>query len=204
LATNVELLVLLHKGLKFKSEAKQNISQDGSQSLRNIGNVTKSTQATFEFDIKDENELKISEVNLATLTEMPLQSQIYFFDKDGNKYVRVMTKLQKITDKKEEVLKHANVQILATNSIQKTAQLALEGKLGEAEQNAKDWHHLLVNDVGQNQGSAMVQNQLLNFQQQNLDLIESLSSQQEGVGMSRKDDAKTKMFKMKKTEMKKF
>ena len=62
------------------------------------------------------------------LTDIPLQAQIIYYDLNGNKYVRVITKNQNISHDKKDVEKKADISILATHAVQKNAQLALEGK----------------------------------------------------------------------------
>lgn len=43
IATNVVLTVMLHKGLKFRREDPQSLSNDGSLLIKEIGNVTEDT-----------------------------------------------------------------------------------------------------------------------------------------------------------------
>merc|ERR1712124_166834 len=48
IASNVQLKVKLHKGLKFRREDKESLKQNNTLLVRDIGNVTEDSQITFE------------------------------------------------------------------------------------------------------------------------------------------------------------
>ncbi len=52
LATNVFLKVKLHKGLEFRNEMPQNLTEDSTVLIKDFGNVTEDTEITFEYRIK--------------------------------------------------------------------------------------------------------------------------------------------------------
>jgi len=204
-ATNVEILVLLHKGLKFRNENKANLSEDESKTTRKLGNATRNTQVTLEYDMKNADEIRIKEVDLQNLNEIPLQTQVFFQDKDGNKYVRVLTQHQKITDKKEDVEKNADIAILATNATQKTAQYALEGKLVEAKESSAHWQEYISNNIAsqQTENNPKVARQMLSYQAVSDGLLGSMKDSA-STNLAKKDDGKTVMFKSKKANMDDF
>ena len=57
IASNVVARVKLHKGLQFRNEAVQALSEDKSLLVREVGNVTEDTEITFEYTLKPTNEL---------------------------------------------------------------------------------------------------------------------------------------------------
>ena len=57
IASNVVTRVKLHKGLQFRNEAVQSLSEDKSLLVREVGNVTETTELTFEYTLKPINEL---------------------------------------------------------------------------------------------------------------------------------------------------
>lgn len=58
MATNVDLEMRLHKGLKFRNEDPNSLSADGSRLLKKIGNATYNTEIAFQYQIRDEKELE--------------------------------------------------------------------------------------------------------------------------------------------------
>jgi hypothetical protein len=52
IASNVVTKVKLHKGLMFRNELPQNMSDDCTLLVRDFGNVTEDSVFTFEYTIK--------------------------------------------------------------------------------------------------------------------------------------------------------
>ncbi len=55
---NVLVKVLLHKGMRFRNEAPENISKEGCLMQKIIANATKNTRISFEYDVKKDEELQ--------------------------------------------------------------------------------------------------------------------------------------------------
>jgi len=67
--------IKLHKGLQFRNEYSQNLSDDKSMLCREVGNVTEDTQLTFEYTLKSMNELiKMEDIDLTKMTSFPFQA----------------------------------------------------------------------------------------------------------------------------------
>ena len=65
IASNVVAKVRLHKGLQFRNENINNISQENSLLTRDIGNVTLDAEITFEYTLKPISELvKMEDIDL--------------------------------------------------------------------------------------------------------------------------------------------
>lgn len=57
MATNVDLEIRLHNGLKFKNEDPNSLSADESRFKKKIGNATYNTEIAFQYQIRDDEEL---------------------------------------------------------------------------------------------------------------------------------------------------
>lgn len=121
IATHVSAKLLLHKGLFIRSEESQQ-----SFEIKDVGNVTAETTITFEYGVrKNANEFK-------ELKELPFQVQILFTRLDGMTCMRVISRLQPITESKEQAEEEADVAVLGQNAAQQCAQLASKGDYTQA------------------------------------------------------------------------
>lgn len=143
-------------------------------------------------------EMQAQGIDLKDLTEIPFQAQISYELPDGSKYLRVITKAQKVSDDKKEVEKDVRVDILATNAAQRNAQLALQGKLAEAEENSKKWGAYMSKDLMSNAQQAEQQAIIQNFNNVNSAFASAVQQQREKkVSGKDADDIATNMFNMK-------
>jgi hypothetical protein len=68
IASNVVAKIKLHKGLQFRNEMQEHLSEDMSLLVRDIGNVTAQTEITFEYTLKKVAELlKMEDVDLTQM-----------------------------------------------------------------------------------------------------------------------------------------
>ena len=81
--------------------------------------------------------------DLDKIEEIPFQSKIEYTSKLGDKCIRVITKMQKVSSDKEEIAKDAKYEILSVNAIQKSSQLAKEGNYRGAQVNAYAWKQFM-------------------------------------------------------------
>jgi len=92
IASNVQCKIKLHKGLTFRNEDPDRLSEDLSLMIREIGNVTVDTEITFEYTMKKISELaKMQDLDLNQIKHFPFQVQITYKALDGNKCIRVIT-----------------------------------------------------------------------------------------------------------------
>ncbi len=63
-----------------------------------------------------------------------LQVQIRYRRKDGSKWLRVITQSREVTRDREVMESKANVAVVGVAAVQRSAQLAQEGKIQEARQ----------------------------------------------------------------------
>lgn len=125
IASNVVAKVKLHKGLQFRNENPEFLSEDKTMLVRDIGNVTMDTEITFEYTLKPVNELaEMEDLDLAKLDRFPFQTQITYKALDGNKCIRVITSEQKVINDREVVEKNADYNLISQNVMQKGAMFA--------------------------------------------------------------------------------
>ena len=75
IATNVVANIKLHKGLQFRNEVNQNLSEDRTMLTKEVGNVTLESEMTFEYTLKDINDLvKMEDIDLTTMKSFPFQA----------------------------------------------------------------------------------------------------------------------------------
>jgi len=138
IASNVQLKVKLHKGLKFRREDKESLKQNNTLLVRDIGNVTEDSQITFEYSLKPINEIiNMEDIDLETIKSFPFQAQITYTSLDGSKGMRVLTQEQSISSDREELEKKADYGLMAQNCIQVSAKMAKDGNYRQAQVHAK-------------------------------------------------------------------
>jgi len=125
IATNVEVSFLLHHGLGFKNEESVFDPENTFKAVRNTGNVTADTEISFEYGIR-------TSANNLGLNELPFQVQIRFSRINGMKCVRVITRKQAVTQKREEAEKEADIDVLALGAMQHAAKIAQQGNYSKA------------------------------------------------------------------------
>ncbi|CDW86904.1 type a von willebrand factor domain-containing protein [Stylonychia lemnae] len=148
IATNVITRIKLHKGLEFRNEDVNNLSEDKTLLARDMGNVTDETEFTFEYRLKSIKDLiKMDDVDLTKIQSFPFQAQITYNSLDGNKCIRIITNQKSISNDRTDLEKNANYEILSTNAIQKSSQMAKRGNMREAQAYAKVWKRKMKSNI---------------------------------------------------------
>ena len=75
IATQVQVVVKLHKSLTFRYE--ENL-RDANTLVKELGNVTSESEFTFEYSLRPDNELEALEIDLDSLKAVPFQTQIHY------------------------------------------------------------------------------------------------------------------------------
>lgn len=126
--------VIIHKGLDFRNEEEQYLNQIKNVLTKEIGSVTSDSTMTFEYKLKEIEELeKAKDFDISKLEQLPFQTQIEFTKLDGFKCIRVITKVQEVSHDRKEVEKDANADILGVNCVQQAARLARRGSFRKAQ-----------------------------------------------------------------------
>ncbi|CAF2827379.1 unnamed protein product [Rotaria sp. Silwood2] len=120
IATNVEATLVLHRGLYIRDPDNPDGKLDKIK--RDIGNVTKQTEVSFEFGIRHKQELKDKyNIDLDQIKQLPFQVQVIYTAADGNKALRVLTQLKETTENREIAEVNAYRSVIADNHIRSTA-----------------------------------------------------------------------------------
>ncbi len=144
IGTNVTTKVKLHKGLEFRNEPLDALSEDRSLMARDMGNVHEDTLITFEYRLKNVSALvKMEDIDLTKLKTFPFQTQITYTSLEGDKCVRIITKFQDISSDKQELKRKASFGIIKTHAIQQSSKMAKVGNLRGAQANAKAWNRVM-------------------------------------------------------------
>lgn len=113
IATNVVAKVKLHKGLMFRNELDQNLSEDKTMMVRDIGNVTEDYEITFEYTLKAIKDLvEMEDIDLTSMKSFPFQTQITYKALDGSKCIRVITEVLDISNDRKDLEKKADFDLL--------------------------------------------------------------------------------------------
>jgi Mg-chelatase subunit ChlD len=197
--TNVEIEIHLHHGLKFTQEDPQHLRDDGSVFFRKVGNVTRLSEFGYEYMQKSEEELAKAKADLSKIDKIPFQAQITFTTKDGNRYVRVVTIQQNVTDQEEKVWEDVNAELIAKNGMQQAAKLAKKGLLAEAKAKCFDSADFVANYQMKNAGNVSeALSNLAKHQGKQSEQIQALSRKEEkgakAVSREEEDEAWAGLF----------
>jgi len=119
IATNVTTKVKIHKALHFRNELPENLNEDRTLMVRELGNVTQENDFTFEYALRPLLELvEMDEFDLTKITHVPFQAQISYTGLDGGKYLRVITQLKEVSNNRAELEQKANYNIISSNAVQ--------------------------------------------------------------------------------------
>lgn len=121
IATHVKATLLLNKAMQFHDENPLDIGADMQHITRDVGNVTEDTQFTFQFTLKEKTLLEM----YARDSKVPFQLKIEYTKLDGMKCLRVITKSQLVTDKKDLAEADVDINIIAANAAQKAVQMGI-------------------------------------------------------------------------------
>ena len=88
---NVEVKIMLHKALVFRNEDINLLKDNKTILVKDFANATAKTKITFEYELRDEEDLKFLEINLQNLKKVPFQSQITYTSPRGGKFLRVIS-----------------------------------------------------------------------------------------------------------------
>ena len=118
LATNVQLKVKIHKGLEFRNEEAQNLSEDKTILARDLGNVNEETEVTFEYKMKSIKKLlEMIDLDMTKINSFPFQAQISYTSLDGSKCVRVITNTLETSSDRVELEREADFGLLGQCAI---------------------------------------------------------------------------------------
>ncbi|XP_026154263.1 circularly permutated Ras protein 1 [Mastacembelus armatus] len=133
LATGVTAKLLASDGVFFPYEDENN-----HKVVREIGNVTKGLEITFQFSVQPE--FKDFFLQKATL---PFQLQLSFKTRDQQRVTRIITERRPIATCSRILADNLNVAVLGVHCAQLCASLTMEGRVQEAQEQLKAQQDLL-------------------------------------------------------------
>ena len=134
IATKVVTKIKLHKALEFRNEEPEDLNEDRTLLTRDVGNVTEDSEITFEYRVKNKEDLaKLEGFDINKLEIIPFQTIIYYTKLNGSQWIRTLTQIQKVTNNIDEVKQKAKIDILAVNAAQQCSKLAKKGKFRDAQ-----------------------------------------------------------------------
>ena len=177
LATDVQMKINLNKCMTFRDQDKKDLTNEFSSLSKKLGNVTKETENYYELKFKHTSQLaEMNEIDFDKLKNLIFQAEISYQNVKGGKYIRVITKNLIVSDNKEEINKVANMNIVSTLQIQKSAKLAGKGDLIEAQAQIHIARNFLDSNKFSNMNNMRIFNQFnnnINSLHNNLNMINS-------------------------------
>ncbi|XP_069755243.1 circularly permutated Ras protein 1 isoform X2 [Narcine bancroftii] len=101
--------------------------QTGNILVKQVGNVTKDTELTFEFGIKESHVQ-----TLQNNEKLPFQLQVNFVTQDRRKACRVISQEKHITNNSSLIEESVNITVLGIHAAQLSGRLTMEGRVKEA------------------------------------------------------------------------
>jgi len=121
-ATDVKVNILMHPYFGVK---KLGVVTDSNVAI-DVGNVTELSDLCFRFGLTGKGESLLESND--TLSRVPIQIQVHYRKLDGTKCMRVFSRNQKISTKRERTEKYADVAVLSMAACQSSSRIALEKK----------------------------------------------------------------------------
>lgn len=89
---------------------------------------------TFEYGMKPISLLlKMEDLDMATVTHFPFQTQIQYTALDGSKYLRVITQKLEVSNEREELAKEADAELVQQNCLMQGSKQARAGNTRKAQ-----------------------------------------------------------------------
>ena len=130
----------MHKGLQFRHELETDLSADKTVLTRRFGNVTADTMFTFEYGMKPISQLlKIEDLDMATVTHFPFQTQITYTALNGDKCLRVITQKLEKSSEREELTELADAEMIQQNVLMQGSKNARAGNIRQAQAIMKNY-----------------------------------------------------------------
>uniref|UniRef100_A0A4W5KLD4 Uncharacterized protein n=1 Tax=Hucho hucho TaxID=62062 RepID=A0A4W5KLD4_9TELE len=133
LATGVMATLLAADGVYFPYEEEFN-----HRLVRDIGNVTKAVEITFQFACKPD---RVEDI--MRRARLPFQLQLSFTTRDQQKVTRIITEQRRVTTSSWVWAGSLNMSVLGVHCAQLCARLTMEGRVHEAQRQLRAQQNLL-------------------------------------------------------------
>lgn len=91
--------------------------------------------------------MELDDIDMTQIKELPFQAQIFYTALNGDKCMRVITKLQPVSNDRQENERIADKQMLMRNCVQQSAQVARDGDMRKAQVIAKQWNRKMRDNI---------------------------------------------------------
>ena len=157
IASDVEVKLNLNKCMTFRDEEKINMINDESTYSKKIGNAAKETETYHELKFKSSIKLaEYKDIDFDKLDNLVFQVEIKYKKTDGKKYIRVITQNLEVSDNKDMVNKQAKMNIISTLQSRKSAKLAGQGNLMDAQAQIHVARNFLFSNSNLNQNNQQI------------------------------------------------
>ena len=157
IASDVEVKLHLNKCMTFRDEEKINMINDESTYYKKIGNAAKETETYHELKFKSSIKLaEYKDINFDELYNLIFQVELKYKKTDGKRYIRVITQNLEVSDNKDTVNKQAKMNIISTLQSRKSAKLAGQGNLMQAQAQIHAARNFLFSNSNNNQNNQLI------------------------------------------------
>ncbi len=118
---------MLHKALVFRNEDVNILKDNKTILVKQFANATAKTKISFEYEVREEEDLKFLEIDIKNLKKVPFQSQIVYTSPKGGKFLRVISSESETTTERKEMEKQANIGVVHQRIASNTAQMYARG-----------------------------------------------------------------------------
>ena len=130
----VEVKVKLHKGLQFRNELEADLSAEKTVLTRRFGNVTTDSMFTFEYGMKAISTLlEMDDIDMASITHFPFQTQIKYTNLRGDKCMRIITQKLEVSHEREQLTEVADAALIQQNYLMQGSKQARAGNTRQAQ-----------------------------------------------------------------------
>jgi hypothetical protein len=147
IATQVDVQVTLHKAIEFRNEYPQNLSFARSRLEKVVGNATIDSSFSFAFNLKPRDQLERLGIDINELKAIPIQAVISYTSLEGMRCVRVINKIQPITQNKYQAQGSSKIEMMARAGKRQAARFAEQGQYNEVRQLLNEWKTELRGNV---------------------------------------------------------
>ncbi|KAJ3440009.1 hypothetical protein M0812_16055 [Anaeramoeba flamelloides] len=125
-ATNVKVELLFHKSLYAYDDDDRKV---GSRLEKEVGNVTRDLELTFNYGVKENINQKI--INLAH-GKIPYQIRLNYHKLDGSTWLRTISEHLEVAENVKDALEGLDYELMNQNFMQKAGNFALRGNIEQS------------------------------------------------------------------------
>lgn len=148
---------MLHKALVFRNEDVNILKDNKTILVKQFANATAKTKISFEYEVREEEDLKFLEIDIKNLKKVPFQSQIVYTSPKGGKFLRVISSESETTTERKEMEKQANIGVVHQRIASNTAQMYARGQAKGSVAYNQQWANYMDNKFSAPQYQAQQQ-----------------------------------------------